>query len=151
MTTPCIRVDLLAMSYISAIKLVRVCHLAMTLNEARDAGSNASRGTGNEATGGNNHSSWTMAFWCSAAQPLERPSRKRAREASSRCSEEDEGEEDVINPYVSDRERSDLLSDSENELSLDDDDDLKEPEAKKRSIRRSTEAAKLYVLKAAQE
>ena len=62
----------------------------------------------------------------------------RAREPVSlafrppRWSEEDEGEEDTINPYVSDRERSDLLSDSENELGSDEDDDLKEPEAKKR-------------------
>ena len=74
------------------------------------------------------------------AQPLERPSRTRAREAvsssipSSRCSEEDEGKEDATNPYVSDRERSDLLSDSENELGSDDDDNLKEPEACKEAF-----------------
>ena len=67
---------------------------------------------------------------------------------SSRCSE-DKGDEDTINPHVSERERSDLLSDSENELRSDDEDDLKEEAL--HSIRRSTEAAKLYVLKAAQE
>ena len=66
------------------------------------------------------------------------PARKRARELASpsslshsQISEEEEGEEeDTINPHVSERERSELLNDSDSELGSEDD-DLKEPEAKR--------------------
>ena len=58
------------------------------------------------------------------------PSRKRARELASpsslshsQISEEEEGEEeDTINPHVSEREGSELLSDSDSELGSEDND-----------------------------
>ena len=71
-------------------------------------------------------------------KPPQYPSRKRAREPASPSShflsQISEGEEeDAINLHVSERERSKLLSDSGSDLGSDDE-DLKEPDAKKRFV-----------------
>ena len=78
-------------------------------------------------------------FLWESIKPPQYPSRKRAREPASpsshslsQISEEEEGEEeDAINPHVLERERSELLSDSDSDLGSEDE-DLKVPDAKKR-------------------